>query len=246
VDDEPLAREKVRSFLARDGRVEVVGEAGNGVGAVEVIEGEKPDLVFLDIQMPELDGFGVLEALEMDRLPRVIFVTAYDAHAVRAFEVRALDYLLKPVDRDRFTRALDRALDELDREDPPESVRQQLEVVQDLPQDRRRLDRFLVRKRGRMFLLPAEEVEWIGAAGNYVEVHTASESHLVRGTLLEVEGRLDPTAFARVHRSTVVNLACIREIHPWSHGDLLLIMNSGAEVKMSRRYREAIPGTFGL
>lgn len=266
VDDEPPAREKIRRFLAGDRRVEIVGEAGNGLGAVEVLERERPDLVFLDIQMPELDGFGVLEALEIEPLPRIIFVTAHDEHAVQAFEVRALDYLLKPVDRDRFTLALERALEELERtgrerevrgrreldgdggedEGPTAGDRSLLALARELPPDRRRLERFLVRSRGRMFLLPVVEVEWIGAAGNYVEVHRGKESHLVRGTLREVEERLDPGAFARVHRSAIVNLARIREIQPWSHGDLLLVLESGAEVRLSRRFRDGLQGTFGL
>jgi len=244
VDDEPPARAKLRAFLEEDGRVAIVGEAGNGMEAVATIEGLRPDLVFLDIQMPELDGFGVLAALEPDAAPRVIFVTAYDQFAVRAFEVRAIDYLLKPFDRDRFAAALERALEAMPGRDVAEE-RRRIDAVLDAVAAGTRLERFLVRSRGRMYLVPVESVDWIGAAGNYVEIHADGERHLVRGTLAEVADRLDPAAFARVHRSTVVNVGRIREIHPWSHGDLMLVLADGTELRMSRRYRDAIPGTFG-
>lgn len=245
VDDEPPARDKLRAFLVRDERVEVVGEAGDGVEGVEVIERERPDLVYLDIQMPGMDGFELLEALDVDPLPQVIFVTAYDEHAVRAFDVRALDYLLKPVDGERFVRALDRALEEVERGQSQDVASRVRDAMASLPPERRMVERFLVRSRGRMWLLPARDVDWIGAAGNYVELHAGGETHLVRGTLQLLEERLDPRRFARVHRSTIVSLGRIKEIHPWSHGDLLLVLHDGTELRMSRRYRDAIEGAFG-
>lgn len=241
VDDEPHARAKLRRFLDDDPRVDVVGEAGDGVEAVRLVEDRAPDLVFLDIQMPEMDGFQVLDALEMDPLPRVIFVTAHDEHAIRAFEVRALDYLLKPVDAERFSDAIARAI-EADRGGRASDARS---VLDELPAERLALNRFLVRERGRMFFVAVDDVAWIGSAGNYVELHAAGRTHLVRGTLTELEERLDPARFARIHRSTIVNLDRLRELQPWSHGDLLAILKDGTELKVSRRYRDGILGDFG-
>jgi two-component system, LytTR family, response regulator len=246
VDDEPPARDKLRALVAADGRVDLVGEAGNGVSAVTVIERERPDLVLLDIQMPELDGFEVLEALELPRLPRVIFVTAYEAHAVRAFEIRAMDYLLKPVDPDRFRLAMDRALGSMADDDPDAIADRVHDMVRERHAATEPIQRFVVRQRGRMLLVPVEDVGWIGAAGNYVELHAGTESYLVRGSLQDLEARLDPARFVRVHRSTIANAARIREIQPWSHGDLLLVLDDGTRLRMSRRYRAALPGTFGL
>ncbi len=237
VDDEPHARTKLRRFIEEDGRARVVAEAANGVEAVRAIETERPDLVLLDVQMPEMDGFQVLEALDVDP-PRVIFVTAHDTHAVRAFEVRALDYLLKPVDRARFTAALDRALEAAD------TSHDALEALAELPRERRRLDRFLVRGRGRMLLAPAGDVAWIAAAGNYAELHIGPDAYLVRGTLQELETRLPPS-FVRIHRGTIVNLDHVKQLHSWSHGDLLVEMRDGTELRLSRRYRDRLEGVFG-
>ena len=244
VDDEPHARAKLRRFIEDDGRVCVVGEAGDGMEAVRVIEDGTPDLVLLDIQMPEMDGFQVLEALELDALPQIIFVTAHDRHALRAFEVRALDYLLKPVDRQRFTAALDRVLETL-AIPARQAVSDVRAVLTDLPAERRVLERFLVRSGGRMLLLPVDRVNWIGAAGNYAELHAGGETHMVRGTLQELESRL-PERFARVHRSAIVNLDHVKELHDWSHGDLMLHLNDGTELRLSRRYRGRLEGIFGL
>jgi two-component system LytT family response regulator len=241
VDDEPHARAKLRRFLDADGRMELVGEAGDGVEALRVLEDTRPDLLFLDIQMPELDGFGVLEELDPTVNPRVVFVTAHDQHALRAFEVRALDYLLKPVDQERFEEAVDRAL-EAHRAGEAVNSRS---VLSELPAERRVLTRFLVRSRSRMVLVPAARVDWIGSASNYVELHCGKETHLVRGTLQDLEDRLDATRFVRVHRSTIVNMERVKELHPWSHGDLLLILEDGTELRLSRRYRDRLEGVFG-
>jgi two-component system LytT family response regulator len=241
VDDEPHARTKLRRFLQADGRVELVGEAGNGMEALEVLEQSRPDLLLLDIQMPELDGFGVLQELDPSVNPRVVFVTAHDQHALRAFEVAALDYLLKPVDQERFQEAVDRAVDAL----RAGATQDSRSVLSELPTERRWLDRFLVRSRSRMVLVPAARVDWIGSASNYVELHCGKETHLVRGTLQDLEARLDPGRFVRVHRSTIVNLERVKELHPWSHGDLLLVLEDGTEVRLSRRYRDRLQGVFG-
>jgi len=242
VDDEPHARAKLRRFLARDARVELVGEAEDGVEALRVLEATRPDLLFLDIQMPEMDGFGVLEELEPTVNPRVVFVTAHDQHALRAFEVRALDYLLKPVDQERFDEAVERAVEA---HRAGTAVVDARSVLSELPGERRQLSRFLVRSRSRMVLVPAGRVDWIGSASNYVELHCGKETHLVRGTLQDLEERLDPSRFVRIHRSTIVNLERVRELHPWSHGDLMLVLDDGTELRLSRRYRDRLEGVFG-
>jgi two-component system LytT family response regulator len=238
VDDEPPAREKLARMLAPHEGIRVVGEAGDGPAAVALIEDARPDLVFLDIQMPGLNGFDVIEALDLTVLPRVIFVTAHDEHALRAFEVRALDYLLKPVDAERLDEAVARVLE------PDRLVPDARSVLDALPAARRPLERFLVRLRGRMILVPARDVDWIGAAGNYVELHGAGDVHLVRGTLQELEQRL-PESFVRIHRSSIVNLDRVRELHPWSHGDRLVVLDDGTELRLSRRYRDRLEGVFG-
>lgn len=241
VDDERHARAKLRRFIDADGRMELVGEAAHGLEAIDVIEEKQPDLIFLDIQMPEVDGFGVLEGMDPSLTPQVVFVTAHDEHAVRAFEVQALDYLLKPVEQERFGEAVDRAIaaKRTGSETDPKAV------LAELPPERRRLERFLVRARGRMVLVRISEVDWIGAAGNYVELHCGEKTHLVRGTLQDLESRLDPDLFVRIHRSTMVNLERVKELHPWSHGDLLLILQDGTELKLSRRYKDRLGGVFG-
>lgn len=246
-DDEPPARAKVRRFLAADPEIAIAGEAGSGPEAVEAIQRQRPELVFLDIQMPGLDGFGVLAALEPGTLPHVVFVTAYDEYALRAFEVHAVDYLLKPFDADRFRTALDRA---------KQRVRARPPADDDLEQRIRRavaeartppayLDRILVRTGSRAVFVRTDEIDWLEAEENYVRLHAGRESHLVRGTLAGLEERLDPAKFIRVHRSHVVNLASIRELHPWSHGDWMIVLRDGRELMLSRRYRDRIPELAG-
>src|SRR5215207_2981602 len=209
VDDEPLARELLRSMLSVHDDVEVVGEAGSGRAAVEAVREIEPDLMFLDVQMPGLDGFEVLQALGAERLPEVVFVTAYDQYALKAFEVHALDYLLKPFTRRRFAEAMEHVLDRL-------ALRQGgfepgvAALLDALRAERERPDRIAVRTgRGVHFVKP-EEVSWVEAEGNYVRLHTPGGTHLVRGTLKEVEARLGPRRFVRVHRSALVNLDRIR------------------------------------
>jgi two-component system LytT family response regulator len=242
VDDEPHARSKLRRFMDGDGRLELVGEAGQGLEALEVLEETRPDLLFLDVQMPEMDGFEVLEALDPTVNPQVIFVTAHDQHALRAFEVRALDYLLKPIDLERFTGAVDRAIDAR----LAGEVSDARTALAELPTERRTLKRFLVRRKGRMLLVPAVRVDWIGSASNYVELHCGRETHLIRGTLQDLEDRLDASRFVRIHRSAIVNLEQVKELHPWSHGDLMVLLHDGTELRLSRRYRSRLEGIFGI
>ncbi len=244
VDDEPLARDKLRAFLSRHPEFELVGEAGDGLTAVRLIDQIRPDLVLLDIQMPELDGFEVLEALEQEQLPYVIFVTAYDHYAVQAFEVGAIDYLLKPVAPDRFDQALDRARQQLGRGAGLDLADRLARALEQVAPARPRVERFLVKDQGRSRFVAAHEVEWIEAAGNYLKLHTAGVVHLVRATMKEIETRLDPARFARVHRTAIVNVDRIHYLEPWSHGDQLLVMKSGERLILSRRYRDRLPETL--
>ena len=244
VDDEPLARDKLRAFLARHPEFELVGEAGDGMTAVGLIDELQPDLVLLDIQMPELDGFEVLAAVEHEPLPYVIFVTAYDHYAVQAFEVGAIDYLLKPVAPDRFDQALDRARQQLGRGTGLDLADRLARALEQVAPTRPRVERFLVKDQGRSRFVAAQEVEWIEAAGNYLKLHTPGAVHLVRATMKEIESRLDPARFARVHRTAIVNVDRIQYLEPWSHGDQLLVMKSGAKLMLSRRYRDRLPETL--
>lgn len=245
VDDEPPARFKLLRFLEDHPGAELAGEAGDGLEAVQTIEEVKPDLVLLDVQMPELDGFGVLEALDVDRLPRIIFVTAYDEFAVRAFEVQALDYLLKPVDRERFDMAIERAIEAARDADADDTGERARSTAAELRAREGPLRRFLVRSRGRMWFVRADQIDWIEATGNYLKLHVADEAHLIRGVLKEVAARLDPSQFIRIHRSTVVNLESVRELQEWSHGDCLVLLKDGTELRLSRRYRNQLPGSLG-
>lgn len=243
VDDEPLARDKLRAFLARHPGFEVAGEAGDGLTAVRLLDELRPDLVLLDIQMPEMDGFEVLASVEAEPLPYIIFVTAFDHYAVQAFEVGAIDYLLKPVAPDRFDQALERAKLQLNRgaDDLADRLARALEQVAPA---RPRVERFLVKDQGRSRFVPASEVEWIEAAGNYLKLHTAGGIHLVRATMKEIESRLDSARFARVHRTSIVNVDRIQYLEPWSHGDQLIVMKSGEKLMLSRRFRERLPRTL--
>jgi len=247
VDDEPVAREGLRMWLAREPDVEIAGEAGTPREAIALVLRERPDLLFLDVQMPDADGFSVLEAVSREHLPEVVFVTAHERHALRAFDVSALDFLLKPVREERFRAALEKARRELDRgeaREGPARLSALLDRVRgsgapgeagsmDGP---RRIERFAVRARDRFIIVPAAEVEWIAAAGNYAELHLPGGTHLVRATLAELEEGLDPARFARVHRSSLVRLDCLREVIPATHGDYDLVLASGAVIKLSRRY----------
>jgi two-component system LytT family response regulator len=244
VDDEPPARRKVRRLLEAEEDVHVVGESGSGPEAIEAVRAHAPDLLVLDVQMPGLDGFGVLAALADEELPEVIFATAYDEYAMRAFEVHAVDYLLKPFDRGRFRVALDRARQRL-ASGSDELVQRVRRLVEAERSDARRLDRILVQERGRDLLVPVDGIDWLEASGNYVTVHAGARRHLVRSTLGGLVRRLPSDRFVRVHRSAAVNLNRVRELRPEGHGDYAVILTSGAIVPMSRRYRSRLKGVLG-
>ncbi len=246
VDDEPLARRRIRDLLAAESDVEIVGECKNGKEAVASIETRKPDLVFLDVQMPDLDGFGVLDAVDPERLPAVIFVTAYDEYAVKAFEVHALDYILKPFDRERFRAALDRARAQLVERsaagaggDRPLDARL-VSLLEELQGRKDRLDRLVIKSGGRVFFLRTGEIDWIEAAGNYVELHVGKDSHLLRETMNNLGGRLDPELFLRIHRRLIVNLERIRQLEGVSHGEYIVVLKDGTRLNSSRGYREGL------
>ena len=240
VDDEAPARAKLRRFLAADPEVEVVGEAGSGTEAVEAVRALAPDVVFLDIQMPGLDGFGVVAALEGEALPQVVFVTAYDEFAVKAFEVHAVDYLLKPFGPDRFERALARVKERVRARRDDGLDRRLRTVLAAVTRRPTYLERILVPDGGKSVLLEVSRIDWIEAEGNHVRLHVGPASHLVRATLAALEERLDPARFLRIHRSRIVNADRIREVHPWSHGDQLVVLRDGTELIMSRRYRDRL------
>src|SRR5690242_8098560 len=205
VDDEPLARERIRTLLSEDTSFEVAGEAADGAAAAQAINALNPDLVFLDVQMPGADGFDVIDAVGADRMPFVVFVTAYDRYALRAFDVHALDYLLKPFDRERFRQALTRANQQIDKRSGGDIEKRLAAIVNDLRPNRTRTDRFVVKSGGRIFFVRTAEIDWIEAAGNYVKLHVGNDSHLIRETMTNVEAKLSPETFVRIHRCHIVN-----------------------------------------
>ncbi len=245
VDDEPLARRGLRAHLARAADVEVVAECGDGREAVRLIRELEPDLVFLDVQMPELDGFGVLKEAAAARLPSVIFVTAYDKYALRAFEVHALDYLLKPFDAERFAEALARARTQIEREGLSEISLRLQSLINDLRTNQKYAERVVVKTAGRIFFLSVEEIDWVEAADNYVRVHAGRDSHLLRETMNSLEKRLDPALFLRVHRSSIVNVRRIKELHTLFRGEYEIILQDGTRLSTGRGYRDRLQELFG-
>lgn len=252
VDDEPLARDGLRLRLEREEGVEIVGEAVDGPSAVHAIESIRPDLVLLDVQMPGMDGFEVLEASAESHLPAVVFVTAYDEYAIRAFEVHALDYLLKPVSADRLTEALRRVRHELGREDGDDLQHRLAKLIETVQVERGDSSalrdangyayRFAVRDHERFVLLKSIEIDWIESAANYARLHARGSSFLIRTTMSELEKKLDPRRFARIHRSTIVNIDRIKEIRPDAFGDFDVLLDKGATLRLSRTYRDRLLG----
>jgi len=236
VDDEPPARERLRRMLTEIETIEIAGEAEDGVQAVEMIENLAPDLVLLDVQMPGLDGFGVLEALQDP--PPVVFVTAYDRYAIRAFEVNALDYLLKPFSRERLERAVHRARDALAEE--RDFAARLGPLLESLVAQGRYLTRLAVRDGDHIRVVDVDEVDWMGVEGEQVIVHVGDRAYRIRRTLSELEARLDPTSFFRAHRSAVVNLDRVKEVIPWFKGSHKLRLTTGAEVDLSRAQARAL------
>lgn len=246
IDDVQLARERLKRCLADHPDVEVVGECDNGVEAVKAIRALSPDLIFLDVQMPALDGFGVLDVLKAERMPVVIFVTAYNEYAIQAFEVNALDYLLKPVDCERLSKAVQRAKAHLTQPLPGGDLDSRFRaMLEDIKTGSKFLKRLTIKLTGRTILLPTDEIDWIETYGNYLKVHAGRESHLIRGTMQSLETRLDPEKFVRVHRSVIVNIEKIKEIYPRSNGDQDLVLQNGQQLMLSRNYRDKFFAVLG-
>jgi two-component system LytT family response regulator len=245
VDDEPLARQRLRHLLEADPDIAIVGECGDGQQAVADLQALRPELVFLDVQMPVLDGFGVLQALSGTPSPVVIFVTAHDRYALKAFEVHALDYLLKPFDKSRFGMALERAKIQV-RQGNAVAVNERLqELLQTVHGRSHAPERLLIKSDGRIYFVRVEDIDWIEAAGNYVRLHVGKEDHLLREALSALERKLDPARFVRIHRSTIVNLERIRELQPAFHGDFVIILRDGTELTLSRGCREKLEESLG-
>jgi two-component system LytT family response regulator len=245
VDDEPLARQRLRTLLDAEADIELVGECADGPQAVAALEEQRPDLLFLDVQMPGLDGFGVLEAVGGKPLPAIIFVTAYDRYALRAFEVHALDYLLKPFDRERFRKALDRARAQLHKDQGADASQKLLALLEGVKETRKPVERLVVKSGSRVSFVRVEEIDWIEAAGNYVRLHVGGDIHLLRETMNRLEGRLDAGQFKRIHRSTIVNVERIQELHPSFHGDYIVRLRGGHELTLSRGYRDRLQELLG-
>ena len=249
VDDEAPARAKMRRYVGEYLDAEIVGEAENGIEAVERISELRPDLVFLDVQMPELDGFGVIDAIGIDSMPHVVFVTAFDEYALKAFEVRALDYLLKPFTPERFAAVMDRARVEVARAGDAggSDLRGKLEALLAAvtPGRSRYLQRILVHQANRALLLPVERIDRVEADRNYVRLHSGGTVFTLRGSITSLAERLDPEKFLRINRSEIVRLDAVKELQPWFHGDYRVVMGDGATLMWSRRYRAQTAGEFG-
>ena len=245
VDDEPLARERLRKLLQDEPEIEFVGECADGVDAVNTIQKLSPDLVFLDVQMPELDGFGVVAKIDAARMPAIVFVTAHDKFALKAFEVHALDYLLKPFDRERFQIALRRAVDHIHRGQPKELGERLDSLMAELKGKSKPAERLTVKTGGRIFFLKTETIDWIEASDNYVNLHAGNESHLLRETMAALEARLSPDTFLRISRSTIVNVERIQELQPMFHGEYVIILRNGTRLTLSRGYRDKLPQLLG-
>ena len=241
VDDEALERDAIRLRLEHEPDIRLLGEAANGFEAVKLIEAEKPDVVFLDVQMPELDGFGVIDEVGVDAMPATIFVTAYDQYALAAFEVHAVGYLLKPFDRDRFARTLQHAKKRLAQPAEQGLGPEALKMLDALRSQRRYTDRLLVNTDGRIIIVKTADLRWIEAADNYVRLHVGTgPGYLLHESMRAVEERLDPAHFVRVHRSAIVNVDWIKEIQPWYAGALVVILQGGERLTVSRSFRDRV------
>jgi len=237
VDDEPLARRRIQSLLKADPEVSVIGAFGNGREAAQAIRELKPDLVFLDVQMPEMDGFAVLADLADTPMPTVLFVTAFDQYAIRAFEAHALDYLLKPVKRARFFEALQHAKEQVRLRQENHYEQRLLELMKQVTPTRTRL---VLRSGGKLIFVDPEEIEWVEAAANYVRLHTRTEVHTVREKISAIEQELNPETFLRVHRSIIVNLDRVKEVIPCGSGEYVILMKNGRELSFGRSYRDRL------
>ena len=245
VDDEPLARERIRHLLHKEPDIEIICECADGRDAVAAIGKYKPDLVFLDVQMPELDGFSVLDQLDRRAMPAIVFVTAYDRFALRAFEVHALDYLLKPFDSGRFKKALGRVRERIQRQPSAELSRQVSQFLADLRPGPKQQNRLAIKSGGKVLFLKLDDIDWVEAADNYLNLHVGNESHLHRETMAALEARLPVDKFMRISRSTMVNIERVKELQPMFHGEYTVILRNGTRLTLSRGYREKLNQLLG-
>lgn len=241
VDDEPLARDRIRLLLERDTSVTAVAEARSGQEALEVIPKERPDVIFLDVQMPGLSGFEMLEKLTARPMPAVVFVTAHDQYAVRAFEFHAVDYLLKPVERERLKLALDRAANRVQTHKVDDLPSKNAAMLADLRAGARGPERIPIKNNGRISFVSLADIDWVGSADNYAELHVGTHNHLIRETLSSLSERLPVESFCRVSRTSIINLSRLKELQPLPHGEYVLTLTTGAKVTLSRTYRDQLP-----
>lgn len=245
VDDEPLARRRIRNLLAEAADVSIIAECANGKDAIESLEETPPDLLFLDIQMPEIDGFDVLQAIGVDRVPAVIFVTAYDQFALRAFEAHALDYLLKPFDDERFTVTLQRARERIRQHQGGDLDRRLQALLENVRGDRGYLRRLVVPSGHRNIFIRTEQIDWIEADRNYVRLHIGGKAHLLRENLTHIASTLDPAMFCRIHRSTIVNIDRIQSVEALFHGEYQVVLHDGTKLTSGRSYRRGLHALMG-
>ena len=245
VDDEAPARQRLADLLRKDAQITAIVEAADGISAVEAIQSKAPKLVLLDVQMPAMDGLGVIDAVGADKMPLTIFVTAYDQHAIRAFEANALDYLLKPFSDERFEAAMSRARARMNERSTCEFGQRIMEMVSSAPGTARPWDRLVVKSGGSTRFIRVVEIDWIEAAGVYVNLHVAGQKLLYRACLRELAERLDPRRFVRVHRSAMVNIESILQLEPISHGEFDVVLKNGARTRVSRGYRMQLENRLG-
>jgi two-component system, LytTR family, response regulator len=240
VDDEPLAREGLRMLLSQDPEVAAIHEAKDGREAVAAIRSVRPDLVLLDIQMPEMNGFSVVQEIGAELMPAVVFVTAHDQHAIQAFEINAIDYLLKPVTEERFAQALGRAKARINLKPPDEANRQIISLLQTIASPRRHLQRLAVRSAGKTVFVDVGDIDWMEAAENYVQLHAGKASHLLHVAMNTWEKSLDPEMFQRIHRSVIVNVRRIKELQPALHGEYVITLQNGVRLQSGRMYHDKL------
>ena len=253
IDDEPLARRNIRLLLEKDPQIEILEECRNGREAVKAINTHSPDLIFLDIQMPEMDGFDVLARVGPEHIQAIVFVTAFDQYALKAFDVHALDYLLKPFDDERFAHALERAKTQIEAREIDRLSKRLLALLEERESERtgarehtNYLTRLMIKVAGRVTLLKVEDIDYIEADGNYAKLHVGKKSHLLREKMNDLEGRLDPAKFVRIHRSVIVNLDRIKEMHPHFNGDYIVVLEDGRKLRLSRSRRENLEARLKL
>lgn len=239
-DDMPLARSRMRRYLKTDSEIEIIGECSCGGEAIEAINNLEPDLVFLDVEMPGISGFEVLQEIKSDPKPVVIFVTAYDHFTLRAFDFHALDYLLKPYDEARLKRSLERAKRELKQSKQTDFSEQLQSVLKNGNAEPKYLKRIAVKSGERTVFLPVNDIDWVATAGNYLELHVGKQTHLIRERMCELEAKLDPTRFVRIHRLSLINIERVRELQPLFNGDYVVILQNGKRLTLSRTYREKL------